>query len=114
LSSSTSSRSPFSAARDGIHIRLRVVPRGSANRIVGLGAEADGGVALRIMVTPVAENGKANAAVIKLLSRFCGVAKSQLSIVAGATDRRKTLHIDGDPAALLPFLEASLAGLKPG
>jgi uncharacterized protein YggU (UPF0235/DUF167 family) len=93
---------------------LRVVPRGSANRVVGLASEADGGVALRVMVTAVAENGKANAAVIKLLSRFCGVAKSQLSVVAGATGRRKTLHLDGDPAVLLPLIEASLAGLKPG
>jgi uncharacterized protein len=93
---------------------LRVAPRASANRVVGLATEADGGVALRVMVTAVAEDGKANAAIVKLLSRAWGVTKSQISVVAGAADRRKTLHLAGDPAALLPLLEASIAGLKQG
>jgi uncharacterized protein YggU (UPF0235/DUF167 family) len=114
LSSSTSSPSPFSAGRDGVRIRLRVAPGASANRVAGLAAEADGGVALRIMVTAVAEDGKANAAATRLLSRFWGVAKSQISVVAGAADRRKTLLLAGDPDVLLPRLEASIAGLKQG
>jgi uncharacterized protein YggU (UPF0235/DUF167 family) len=109
LSSSTCSPSPFSAAGDGVRIRLRVTPRGSANRIGGLAAEADGGVALRVTVTAVAEDGKANEAVVTLLSRAWGIARSRLSIVAGATDRHKILHLAGDPAALLPVLEASIA-----
>jgi uncharacterized protein YggU (UPF0235/DUF167 family) len=66
------------------------------------------------MVTAVAEDGKANAAVVKLLSRAWGVARSQLSVVVGAADRRKTLHLAGDPAVLLPLLEASIASLKLG
>jgi uncharacterized protein (TIGR00251 family) len=110
--SSTSSPSPFSVVGDGVRIRLRVTPRGSSDRIGGLAAEADGGVALRVSVTAVAEDGKANAAVVKLLSRVWGVARSRLAIVAGAADRRKTLHLAGDPAALLPVLEASVAGPK--
>lgn len=102
---------PFAAARDGVRVRVRLTPRGSANRLVGLIAEADGGVALKIMVTATAEQGKANAALIALLSRAWHLAKSDISIVAGASDRRKTVHVAGPPGQLLPALAASVAGL---
>lgn len=94
-------------------MRVRLTPRASANRLVGLVAEADGGVALKVMVTAAAEDGKANAALIALLAARWHLAKSDIAILAGATDRRKTLHIAGPPAGLLPALEARIAGLLP-
>jgi uncharacterized protein len=92
-------------------VRVRLTPRGSANRLVGLVADADGGVALKIMVTAAAEQGKANDALIALLSRAWHLAKSDISIVAGASDRRKTVHVAGTAGQLLPALAASVAGL---
>jgi uncharacterized protein (TIGR00251 family) len=103
--------SPFTAASDGVRVRVRLTPRASASRLVGLVAGADGGVALKITVTSAAEDGKANAALIALLARAWRVAKSDVSIVAGAADRRKTIHVAGAASRLLPLLEASLAGL---
>lgn len=100
---------PFSAVRDGIRIRIRLTPRASANRIVGLVAEADGSQALKVMVTAVAEGGKANAALLALLARQWRRPKRDLEIVAGVTDRRKLLHLAGDPARLLPVLNDSIA-----
>jgi uncharacterized protein len=94
-----------------VRVRVRLTPRASANRLVGLVAEADGGVALKIMVTAAAEQGKANEALIKLLARTWHLAKSDISIVAGASDRRKTLHVAGAVPQLLPVLAASVAGL---
>ena len=94
-----------------MRVRIRLTPRASANRLAGLVAEADGGVALKIMVTAAAEQGKANEALIKLLARTWGLAKSDISIVAGAGDRRKTLHVAGAAPQLLPVLAASVAGL---
>jgi uncharacterized protein len=94
-----------------VRVRVRLTPRASANRLVGLVAEADGGVALRVMVTAAAEQGKANEALIKLLARTWHLAKSDISIVAGASDRRKTLHVAGAAPQLLPVLAASVAGL---
>jgi uncharacterized protein YggU (UPF0235/DUF167 family) len=88
-----------------VRLRVRVTPRASANRIGGLVGEADGGVALKIMVTAVAEGGKANDAVLALIAREWRLAKRDLAIVAGATDRRKTIAIAGRPAQLLPALE---------
>jgi uncharacterized protein len=97
-------------------VRVRLTPRASANRLAGLVAEADGGVALKIMVTAPAEDGKANDALIALLARIWRVAKSDLSIVAGASDRRKTVRLAGAAASVLPMLEASVAnpGRKAG
>jgi len=92
-------------------VRVRLTPRGSANRLVGLVAEADGGVALKIMVTAAAEQGKANDALIALLARTWHLTKSDISIVTGASDRRKTVHVAGTAAQLLPALAASVAGL---
>ena len=94
-----------------MRVRIRLTPRASANRLAGLVAEADGGVALKIMVTAAAEQGKANEALIKLLARTWCLAKSDISIVAGAGDRRKTLHVAGAAPQLLPVLAASVAGL---
>lgn len=90
-------------------MRIRVAPRASANRIAGIAAEAEGGTVLKVMVTAVAEAGKANAALLALLSREWRLPKRDFEIVSGASDRRKLVHVSGDPAELLPVLNASVA-----
>jgi uncharacterized protein len=78
----------------------------------GLVAEADGGVALKVAVTAPPEEGKANAAVIALLAEAWGRPKSALTVVAGAADRRKIIHLQGDPARLMQALEPWLEALR--
>jgi len=94
------SAGPFVPADDGVRAFLRVTPKASRNAITGLADTVDGGKALKVSVTAVPENGKANAAVIKLLAKAWGVAKSTLAVTAGASDRNKTLHIAGEPVQL--------------
>ncbi len=55
---------------------------------------------LKISVSAAPDKGKANDAVIKLLAKEWRVPKTSISVASGATDRRKTLHIAGDPSAL--------------
>jgi len=64
-----------------------------------------GDVALKVSVTAVPEDGKANRAVIRLLSKVWAVPKSDMVVVAGATDRNKVLLISGGDASLLGRLE---------
>ncbi|OWY14839.1 hypothetical protein B6V72_05100 [Thioclava sp. F34-6] len=72
----------------GNEIALRVTPKASRNEIrVG----EDG---LRAYVTVVPENGKANAAVVKLLAKALGVAKSRLTLIRGETARDKVFRLD--------------------
>jgi uncharacterized protein (TIGR00251 family) len=93
--------SPYALARDGLTVALRVSPRASRNRIEGVAEKADGGAELRVAVTAAPEGGKANAAVIALLAKAWRVPKGRFSIAAGASGRRKVLHVAGDGAALL-------------
>ncbi|EIE52828.1 hypothetical protein AL036_15390 [Salipiger aestuarii] len=72
----------------GVTLALRVTPKASRNAIR---AEDDG--TLRVFVTAVPEDGKANAAVHKLLARALGVPKSRLTLVRGATSRDKLFRI---------------------
>ena len=72
----------------GQQITVRVTPKSSSNRIVVQGDD------IRVYVTAVPENGKANDAVIKLLAKASGVPKSRLSIIRGATSRDKVIQID--------------------
>ena len=97
--------SPFKAVADGVHVSIRLTPKASRNHIGGPVAGADGDMALKAAVTAAPENGKANAALIKLLAKEWRVAKTRISVAVGATDRRKTLHLQGDPKALVPHLE---------
>ena len=50
---------------------------------------------LRVRVSAVAERGKANAALIRLLAERLGLPGSALRVVAGKTSVRKTLEIAG-------------------
>ncbi|MEW5729322.1 MAG: DUF167 domain-containing protein [Pseudomonadota bacterium] len=75
---------------------VRLTPKASRDRVEGPAPEADGGRVLKVSVTAVPEDGKANAALIKLLSKEWRLPKSAIDIVQGATDRRKVLFITGD------------------
>ena len=92
---------PFVAGREGVRIALRVVPKSSPAGVTGLRLDAAGDAYLQVRVGAAAEGGKANAALLKLLAREWGVARSRLAIVAGVHDRRKTVHLAGDPSRVL-------------
>ncbi len=92
-------------AADGLRVAVRLTPKAARERIDGVAAEAGGGCVLKVAVTAVPEDGKANAALVKLLSKQWKVPKSAIAITAGATDRRKTLLVSGDGEALRHRLE---------
>ncbi len=75
-------------AQPGTEIAVRVTPRAARNAVL-----LDGDM-IRVTVTVVPEDGKANAAVIKLLAKALGVAKSRLVLLRGASARDKTFRID--------------------
>jgi uncharacterized protein YggU (UPF0235/DUF167 family) len=87
---------------------LRVTPNAARARIEGIATDADGNPYLKICVTVPPENGKANAAVVKLIAKELHLPKSALSITAGIHARRKTLSIAGDAKDLERKLNARL------
>ena len=101
--------SPFAVVAGGLRVAVRLTPKASCDRVRGLGAEADGAVYLKAQVTAVPEDGKANAALIKLLSKQWRVPKSEMEIIQGATDRRKVIMISGDGSELRRRLDEWMA-----
>jgi len=71
----------------GTEIAVRVTPRAGRNAVL----REDG--RLRVLVTAVPEDGKANAAVRKLLAAALGIAKSRLELVRGQTARDKVFRV---------------------
>ncbi len=74
-------------------IAVRVTPRAARNQVTPALLE-DGSTGLRVSTTTVPEDGKANAAVIKLIAKALGIAKSRLTLLRGATGRDKLFRID--------------------
>jgi uncharacterized protein (TIGR00251 family) len=68
----------------GCLIEVHAQPGAKRSAIVG---EHDG--ALRVSVTEVADKGKANQAVAKVLAEFFGIARSSVQLQSGHTSRRK-------------------------
>jgi len=79
---------------NGVTIELRVQPRA---RSTALETKGD---ALRASVTAPPEDGKANDAVIALLSDEWRLPKSAFTVIKGAAARNKTLRVSGEPANL--------------
>lgn len=95
----------FSATRDGaIQFAVRVSPRASRQAVEGVIRDADGAKMLKIAVNAPPDDGKANQAVLGLLAKTIGIAKTRLSLVSGATGRKKIIRLDAVDAALLTRL----------
>ncbi|MDH3703358.1 MAG: DUF167 family protein [Alphaproteobacteria bacterium] len=99
--------SPVRAVADGITVAVRLTPKARANKIDGVVAtESDkSSGALKARVTAAPESGKANAALLQLLARQWKLPKSAMTVATGAKDRRKTVHVAGDPAVLAARLD---------
>ncbi|AUX78108.1 MULTISPECIES: DUF167 domain-containing protein [Sinorhizobium] len=95
----------------GDHARLavRLTPNGGRDAIDGLETAADGEEHLKVRVRAVPEKGKANQALIALLAQSFGIARNRISLVSGATQRKKILRIEADPEVLQKRL-AEIAG----
>jgi uncharacterized protein (TIGR00251 family) len=108
--------SPFKATKDGVRMSVRLTPRARAARIDGILADADGQPVLKVAVTAPPEDGKANTALIALLAKEWRLPKSRISIAAGATNRRKSVMIEGDTGELMKRLSdwAKKIGNKDG
>ena len=97
--------SPIRPVESGVTVAVRLTPKAKVNRIVGIAAQADGDPILKANVTAVPERGKANAALIAVLAKAWRFPKSAFTLAVGATDRRKVIHIAGDPGTLKQTLD---------
>jgi uncharacterized protein len=71
-------------------LRVRVQPRSAAD---ALGGVRDGALVVRLTAPPI--EGKANAALARVLGRALRVPPSAIEVVRGATGRDKQVRIAG-------------------
>lgn len=67
---------------------IRVTPHAKQNKVV------ENGDVLRVYTTVAPENGRANDAVVELLSEHLGIPKSRIKIIKGLTGRDKVVTVD--------------------
>jgi len=78
-----------------VRLKLRVTPRSRADEIAGLTEEG----VLHVRVTAAPQDGEANQAVLRLLSRALGVPRAAVRLKGGAASRDKWVEVDGLDAA---------------
>ncbi|MGC4408917.1 DUF167 domain-containing protein [Rhizobium rosettiformans] len=98
--------SPCRLGHDHLLLAVRLTPNGGRDAFDGVEVTADGLAHLKARVTAVPEKGKANKALVALLSKSLKVPKSMITVVSGETSRQKILRIEGDPEDLKLRLDA--------
>ena len=74
----------------GVRFKVRLTPRASREAVGGLYGDA-----LKVSVRAPAVDGKANQALIRLLSERLRVPPSRVVLVSGAASRAKVLQVEG-------------------
>ena len=89
-----------------IRFSVRLTPKGGRDALEGWIKDADGNLHLKARVSALPEDGKANKALIALLSKQLDAPKSAIRIVSGEIARLKVVEITGNTAALKAHLQA--------
>jgi uncharacterized protein (TIGR00251 family) len=93
----------------GVMLKVRLTPKSSRDEIVGV--EDFAGEALKARVRALPEDGRANAALERLVARWLKVPPSSVSVAQGGKSRTKQVLIEGDAEQLGALIEARLAAL---
>jgi uncharacterized protein (TIGR00251 family) len=96
---------PWNRTPNGVVLRIRLQPRASRDRLVGLH-----GAALKIALTAPPVEGAANAALLAFTATFFQVPRAAVSLLSGEKSRDKHVLIQTPtPEHLIQRLEAVLA-----
>ena len=79
---------PLRETPRGLLLDVKATPKAARDEIAGIRNGA-----LLVKVTAAPEKGKANTAVVALLSKTIGVPKSAFELVSGETDRNKVFRL---------------------
>ncbi len=103
---------PYALHKEGILLHVRLSPNASANRIDAVQDMGDADFRLKIKVTAVPEKGKANKALIKLLSSALHISRNNIEVVSGYTDRNKNILLRGYSDKMSIELDSLIAEIK--
>ena len=75
-------------------IKIKVIAGAKVEKLGEITKDADGNEVQKVYVNAIRENGKANIAVIELLSKTFKIKKSAIKIVKGETSQNKIVEIE--------------------
>ncbi|MDA8169955.1 MAG: DUF167 domain-containing protein [Nitrospiraceae bacterium] len=81
---------PFAKTGRGITFRVKVEPRSSRRKVMGIHEGA-----LKVKLTSPPVEGKANEELIEFLADLLGVRKSDIKILRGGSSKQKTVEVAG-------------------
>lgn len=100
---------PWAERPDGLVLFVRLTPRSARDGVDGIGILSDGTPVLKARVRAVPEKGLANEALVKMLAKTAGLPASRAKLLAGDTARRKSVLLEGEPAALARVMNGLFA-----
>ena len=77
------------------YLRIKVLPKSPKNEIVEIMEDKSGEQTIKIRIKALPEKGKANAELIKFLSKELNIARENISIISGKTEQLKLVKIHG-------------------
>ena len=96
-----------SLGKDGIYIAVHAQPGARRPQLRGMHGQA-----IKIAISQAAQDGKANAAIIKAIAEALDVSREAVEITAGLTSRQKRVFVIGDAEELKGKLAEWLAAAE--
>jgi len=94
-----------SQGKGGIYIAVHAQPGAKRPQLRGMHGEA-----IKIAISQAAQDGKANAAIVKAIAEALDVPKAAVEITSGLASRQKRVFVSGDAETLKQRLAGWLAG----
>lgn len=92
----------------GLIVAVRLTPKAARDAVEGL-EEFDGQTVLKARVRALPEDGRANAALEKLIAKWLGLPQSAVEVVQGGKSRVKQVAVNGNGIALSALICTKLA-----
>ncbi len=78
-----------------MRLRIRLTPNARKEGFGGPHQDSAGQVWLKASVRAIADDGKANEALVALVAKTAGIAKGRIAVASGHTNRAKVLFVSG-------------------
>lgn len=85
----------------GWEITIRLTPKASQTKLGDLALDENDKPYLKVYVTAVPGDNKANKALIALLSKMFRIPKTKIHLISGATDRRKVIWFECEDCPMI-------------
>jgi uncharacterized protein YggU (UPF0235/DUF167 family) len=100
---------PFAQHPQGVTLVIRLTPKSSRDAVEGIGIGAEARPHLKARVRALPSEGAANDALVRLIAKWIGVPRRDVSILSGTTWRGKVVLVRGDTTELTKRLRGLLS-----